>query len=123
MKREIAICVDEAECIDHGETVEGIVDSFIQCKSASLIEVNGIPLQLEKSSPVSFAMGDKVRLRGKKGDEVIISEAMMDASGNMEYATRDYAWIDHEDLQLVHRATHETLKQVYEGLDDWVPAR
>lgn len=73
---------------------------------------------------VSFAIGDVVKFvkagqfnKRKLGTQGIITDSSA-FSGSVRYAVDGNAWIDFDHLELVHRATVETLASVYKMLRD-----
>ena len=86
-----------------------------------------------KIQPVQFCIGDRVKLAkdgdwGKKDDEGLIESVSYIGDGDFEYSTTWGAWVDHNLLRLVHRATPESFKELdksireeresYEGDED-----
>lgn len=76
------------------------------------------------SKIVSFAIGDVVQFtnvgrfnKHKLGTKGIVTDSSV-SSGVLQYAVDGNAWIDKDHLALVHRATEETLAQVFQMAKD-----
>ena len=64
---------------------------------------------------MSYAIGDVVTLKGKKG--CIVTNADFN-QGVVEYAVDLNAWFEYSELTFEHRATAETLAKIQKMLDD-----
>lgn len=69
----------------------------------------------EPASLLSYAIGDVVTLKGKKG--CIVTKADFN-QGVVEYAVDLNAWFEYSELTFEHRATAETLAKIQKMLDD-----
>jgi hypothetical protein len=79
------------------------------------------------NTPVSFAIGDVVTFShpylrqdpDRSQEQMVITDSELTESGAVHYGVDGEAWFNFEDLELVERATEESLAKALEMGDDY----